>query len=315
VSASTSHLPHLFQLLTEIFIAHSIRHEATKQFRAVSILSAKFRWCLTGTPIQNSLTDLGALVKFLRVPLLETTAAFRYYIAHPIESEDRGDFSNLRSLLNSICLRRTNDILELPKPVTLLHQLELSRVEDEEYANIGETYRQEIGKAFSGHKTSEAYCGILRAILHLRLLCNHGTYNASSQDYNGELPPDPDEAITLLQQSDSAICAYCSCDITSIGKHDDPESGTLTVCSHILCGDCVPQYKVDLDKLKQGNKAQCPLCYALISQNFLALEGKGRIKGCSSPGSLDSFDFSEGYSSKLSTLLEDVENHLHKDKR
>jgi hypothetical protein len=275
---------------------------------------------LTGTPIQNSLGDLGALVKFLRVPLLEATTSFRHYIIHPIESGDRSGFSNLRLLLNSICLRRTNDILQLPKPTTLLRRLRLSSAEDEEYANIGETYRREIDKAVSGHKTAEAYCGILQAILRLRLFCNHGTYEKPLQDRNGGLPSDPDEAITLLQQSDDAICAYCSCDISSIGDQNDPESGTLTACSHILCADCVSQYMADLEKTRQGSKTQCPLCYSVTDQNFLTpKEGKrGRPKRTfsqGSPGILNSFDPDRGYSSKLSSLVEDIKDHLHKDKR
>lgn len=222
--------------------------------------------------------------------------------------------------MNSICLRRTNDILQLPKPTTLPRRLQLSCAEDEEYANIGETYRREIDKAVSGHKTAEAYCGILQAILRLRLFCNHGTYEKPSQDRNGGFPSDPDEAITLLQQSDEAICAYCSCDISSIGDQNDPGSGILTACSHILCADCVSQYIADLEKSRQGNKSQCPLCYLVTDQNFLTQkEGKrGRLKRTSSPGSAgvsNSFNPDRGYSSKLSALVEDIKEHLHKDKR
>src|SRR2546421_4056904 len=97
------------------FVAHYIRHQSTKQFRAVSTISAKYRWCLTGTPIQNSLEDLGALIKFLQVPLLDTTPAFRYYIVSPIESGHPTGFLGFRLLLKSLCLRRTNDVLGFPQ--------------------------------------------------------------------------------------------------------------------------------------------------------------------------------------------------------
>jgi SNF2 family DNA or RNA helicase len=50
-------------------MAHEIRNCSTKQFQAVHGLTAQHRWCLTGTPIQNSLEDLEALISFLRVPI------------------------------------------------------------------------------------------------------------------------------------------------------------------------------------------------------------------------------------------------------
>jgi len=275
---------------------------------------------LTGTPIQNVLDDLGALVRFLQVPLLEANSSFRTYIVQPVESGRSVGFSNLRLLLSSICLRRTNDLLQLPGATTLLHRLELSEIESTEYDRIEEVFRREIDKAVSGRKPAEAYNGILQALLRLRLLCSHGTYELALQDCKRGLPSDPDKALSLLQQSDEAICAYCSCDVALVGKPNDPESGALTVCSHLLCGDCLPQYEVDLKESRKGSKAQCPLCYQMIGLNFVELKkvGRGQILGSHSPLTLRAmnyFDTTEGYSSKLCVLLQDLESHMHKNKR
>lgn len=298
--------------------AHAIRHQSTVQFRAVSTMSSKIRWCLSGTPIQNSLNDLEALVKFLRVPLLETGSAFRNYITSPIEFGSSSGFHCLRLLLKSICLRRTNKILQLSEPITRLHQLNLAGVEDAAYANIGDTYRQEIDRAVSGRKTAEAYSGILQALLRLRLLCNHGTYEQLSQNLGSALPSDPEEALAFLQQSDDANCAYCSCDVTVIGKPNDPQSAEFTVCSHLLCSECLPQYEADLKETKVGKKAQCPLCGNVIVGGFIAANEKtGRKKapvGRISPGSLTFFDLNGGYSTKLSALLQDVESQEEGEK-
>jgi len=45
--------------------AHFIRSPTTYLHKRVAELDAKFRWCLTGTPIQNRLDDIGALFAFL----------------------------------------------------------------------------------------------------------------------------------------------------------------------------------------------------------------------------------------------------------
>lgn len=189
-----------------------------------------------------------------------------------------------------------------------------------EYGRIEEVFRREIDKAVSGKRPAEAYNGILKALLRLRLLCNHGTYELALQDCKRGLPSDPDRALSLLQQSDEAICAYCSCDVALVGKPNDLESGAFTVCSHLLCGDCLPQYEIDLKESRKGNKAQCPLCHQMIGLNFVELKevGKGQILGSHSPltlGAMNYFDTAEGYSSKLCVLLQDLESHMHKDKR
>ncbi|KAI1339050.1 SNF2 family N-terminal domain-containing protein [Xylariaceae sp. FL0016] len=94
--------------------AHIIRNWSTKHFKAVFSLSAHIRWCMTGTPIQNRLDDLGTLVKFLRIPVLEVPAVFHQYIsseAPTFKRSAKDGFPNLRLLLGSICLRRAQSIL------------------------------------------------------------------------------------------------------------------------------------------------------------------------------------------------------------
>jgi SNF2 family DNA or RNA helicase len=98
--------------------AHIIRRMTTKLFKATKKLRAKLRWCLTGTPIQNSLEDLAALINFIRSSPLEDLYMFKKHIISPLMKNSQKGVENLRQLLDSVCLRRTKQLLDLPEVVT-----------------------------------------------------------------------------------------------------------------------------------------------------------------------------------------------------
>ncbi|MCJ1385989.1 hypothetical protein MMC17_009114 [Xylographa soralifera] len=87
--------------------AHFIRDSMAKQSRAVHSLTAIHRWCLTGTPIQNRIEDLGALLIFLRVEPFDTRSTFKNYIANPINANKKRSMERLQLLVGAIALRRT----------------------------------------------------------------------------------------------------------------------------------------------------------------------------------------------------------------
>lgn len=286
-------------------LAHSIRHHRTKQFRAITALAASYRWCLTGTPIQNNLYDLGALIRFLRVPLLDNNATFRDHIANPIESGKAIGFTNLRTLLKSVCLRRTKDLLQLPKVEEITYELELSPQEKKIYRRIGESSKQLIDDVVSGRKTMDAYNIVLQAIVQLRLLCNHGTFGQTTRQSEATERLNLDESLALLQQTDEAICAICSCDVTSLNDQG-LNSGRFTTCSHLLCNGCFAQYEEDVERNRNGENSYCPICQESIE---LIVEEETQ------PCVINADDINIGQSTKLLKLLEDIHQVRYSDKR
>ncbi|RSM18248.1 hypothetical protein CDV31_002974 [Fusarium ambrosium] len=97
--------------------AHQIRNQSTKFFKVAAALESETRWCLTGTPIQNSLDDLRSLLKFLRFEPFCQPRIFEEYIVKPLRQNPEPGSStarNLRVLLKACCLRRTQALLQLP---------------------------------------------------------------------------------------------------------------------------------------------------------------------------------------------------------
>lgn len=266
--------------------AHSIRHQNTKQFRSVVTLSARHRWCLTGTPIQNALTDLGALVRFLRVPQLDGASDFHSHVAGPIEKRSLAGLQRLRALLQCICIRRTKDLLNLPEPIERIEPINLTDEECNRYRQIGEEHRKAIDEAINRRNPPDASSGLFRAILRLRMFCNTGLFGASVLDCHKE-----DEGLSLLEQGDQAVCTYCSCDVSSVAEKDSSSSGSFLSCSHLLCLDCLTQNKTSS---RSKNRVRCPVCQAVCSTK------KSPRDKVSIPTQLS------GYSSKLHALAQDI---------
>ena len=276
-------------------LAHTIRNQTTTFFHAVASLSAKIRWCLTGTPIQNQLEDLGALVRFLRVPFVSTPQEFRKNFVHPIEAGSSRGFENLRTLLKCICIRRTKDLLRLPDHQVVQYELQLSPAEESCYSQILASHKKAIDDTICGRKPSVAYRTIFQALLKLRMLCNHGSFQADDQDR-------AEKTLAILQEG-TASCAYCSEDVISDGAKEDSVAGQLPACSHIVCQGCIWRYEEDLERLSEGIEVACPLCKIPLKEDLERSENRSAI--FNPQASLPE----DGTSTKLSKLLEDVKEH------
>ncbi|KAI1808972.1 SNF2 family N-terminal domain-containing protein [Daldinia bambusicola] len=179
--------------------AHFIRNSHTRQFQASETLYTSRRWCLTGTPIQNKLEDLASLAQFLRLPNMETKAAFQRHILSPL-SEGGMDFAQpLRAYLEAYCLRRGEKCLNLPKSSHQNIELSFSIEEQRCYDNLLDEARRETDSLVSKGiemRTSKLFT----AMLKLRILCNLGTFRPTSKDI----------LLTELEQSYLEIgCEYC----------------------------------------------------------------------------------------------------------
>ena len=247
-----------------------IRNAATHQYRTVSDLCGLIRWCLTGTPIQNSLDDLGSLVSFLKVPVLGNAAQFRRHITQQASlTTKRGgqnpDFDNLRLLLGAVCLRRNRGILPLPPTQDCHREVRFSTHERQAYQRLGHRIREAIDVAVSGHKAKEAHQTVLEALLRMRIFCNNGDFLKDDAQPRG-IPlnnlalTEPEEFGSLLQQIGEAVCHYCSCDIVSFTQSGDNGSGIVTACYHAVCGECVGRFQRE-PQSGESVSTSCPICH------------------------------------------------------
>ncbi|KIN01309.1 hypothetical protein OIDMADRAFT_103925 [Oidiodendron maius Zn] len=93
--------------------AHTIKNRNAKATIACCALRSEYRWCLTGTPMQNNLDELQSLIKFLRIKPYDDLREWKDQIDRPMKN-GRGDIAikRLRHYLKIFMKRRTKDILK-----------------------------------------------------------------------------------------------------------------------------------------------------------------------------------------------------------
>ncbi|EKQ69850.1 DNA/RNA helicase, superfamily II, SNF2 family [Leptolyngbyaceae cyanobacterium JSC-12] len=154
--------------------AQNIKNPEAKQSQAVRQIEAQFRIALTGTPVENRLTELWSILDFLNPGYLGPKNFFQRRFATPIERYgDTASLQTLKSLVQPFILRRLKtdkDIIQdLPEKQEMAVFCGLSEEQASLYQHMVEKSLQEI-EASEGIQRK----GIILALLtKLKQICNH----------------------------------------------------------------------------------------------------------------------------------------------
>ena len=134
--------------------AHTIKNRDTQTSKAAMKLQADFRLMLTGTPLQNHLSEIWNLFQFANPDLLGSYQQFTDRFILPIERDHNQERQRLlRRLLSPFLLRRTKDdvLNELPEKTEITLRVELSAEEQALYDNLRQ---QAIANLEEGSKST-----------------------------------------------------------------------------------------------------------------------------------------------------------------
>ncbi|ETS83639.1 hypothetical protein PFICI_05515 [Pestalotiopsis fici W106-1] len=243
--------------------AHTIRNASSGQFQAAMKLSANIRWCITGTPIQNSIHDLASLFKFLRIPYLEDDRTFRKHIIGQTSVSgaiSRQGLENLKLVLGAVCIRRSSLLVAESDVLYKEIRVDLTPIERGGYASIGMSIKKSLDATVSSHKCGGASRMLLRGILKLRQFCNNGGRQICSSSGHGDSMDTLDEKISLLEQSSETTCALCLTSVLVNGEFDPMRLPQLTCCDALICGSCVPQLRSQTSSAGTLEATPCVVC-------------------------------------------------------
>jgi SNF2 family DNA or RNA helicase len=268
--------------------AHTIRNRSSKLFQAAKALKARHRWCLTGTPIQNSVEDLGALVEFLRVEPFDNPMIFKNTFTDSGYPSDGARWERLRSLFQCIALRRTKGSigadLDLPPRHEFIQAVDLNQDERRVYDMIGHHFRLAIG---AGAPSSNTFSLILR----LRQVCDHG------RDLLPLALRDWLDRVDLVTSQDLPGLMTCEmCDITIGGAESSCE---VLQCLHQVCQACIRGEGTTAGRSRNA-RPTCPICDTSMADS-------GGSSPSSTTASSQAGFASYEPSSKVKALLQNLE--------
>ncbi len=159
--------------------AQTIKNPKSKQSIAIrdisqSLKNSPLRIALTGTPIENRVSELWAMMNFLNPKVLGAENFFNQRYKLPIEHYgDISSFKDLKIRVNPFILRRIKTdksiISDLPKKIEILEWIKLNKEQEELYNKIVEKSLHEI-KATSPNLRNSKTLGLLT---RLKQICNH----------------------------------------------------------------------------------------------------------------------------------------------
>lgn len=171
-----------------IFIdeAQYIKNPNSLNAKSVKFLKGHHRFALTGTPIENSLSELWSIFDFIMPSYLFNHNRFIKKFEKPILKEDEEALTDLNRRITPFILRRMKkDVLhELPDKLEEKIVTDMSSEQKKVYLSYMDNIRNEIYSEINDNGYEKSKIKILAALTRLRQICCHPA--TFLENYNGE---------------------------------------------------------------------------------------------------------------------------------
>lgn len=168
---------------------HTLKNPRTQVARAARDLDAGFRIALTGTPIENSLDDLWAILRVVTPRMFPVKAVFRRRFTRAVESGDDGALRRLRTAVSPVMLARTKERAAGALPPKIDNPV-LCDLSDEQARRYDACLARAADEGFG--TGLERHGRLLSVLTALKQVCNHpalvdGAVSSWEQGRSGKL--------------------------------------------------------------------------------------------------------------------------------
>ena len=153
--------------------SQQIKNKESKIFKSINSITAAHKVSLSGTPIENSLSDLWSQMEFINPGMLGGFSFFKEKYMEPIEkNQDKVRVAELKSLIDPFILRRTKEQVakDLPKISEQILYSELLPDQEKQYQSLKSAARNDL-LGIDPAKQNKIH--IINILMKLRQLANH----------------------------------------------------------------------------------------------------------------------------------------------
>ncbi|KPI45778.1 DNA repair protein RAD16 [Cyphellophora attinorum] len=260
--------------------AHSIKSRTTGVARACFALNADYKWCLSGTPVQNRIGEFFSLLRFLELAPFACyfckqcrcaelhwsqdhkkactsckhtgfnhVSVFNQEILNPITNsgsdvERKEALAKLRLITDRIMLRRLKrdhvSSMELPPKDVVIHNEFFGEIEQDFSNSIMKNSTRKFDTYVAQGVMLNNYANIFGMIMQMRQVANH-----------------PDLILRKNAEGGQNVLVCCICD-------EPAEEAIRSRCHHEFCRQCAKNYIQAFDG-KGDSDAECPRCHIPLS--------------------------------------------------
>ncbi len=189
--------------------AQFIKNPAAKQSQAVRSIVAPRRVALTGTPVENRLSELWSIMDFLNPGYLGGSGMFRKRFSLPIERHrDQNKMVKLRSMVSPFILRRVKTdptvVSDLPSKIESKEWCALTPEQAKLYESCVQRMLMDVDQSEGIHRRGL----VLAALIKLKQICNHPAQMLKESDPQFGKVIDPmrsGKCVRLLEQTSELI--------------------------------------------------------------------------------------------------------------
>ena len=274
--------------------ANRIKNKKTQLAKSIYNLKSIYKWCLTGTPIENSINDLFSLLCFLGYKPWSNIFFWEKYVLNPLyKFKCKKAFKLLNYITKSVILRRSKnnykEILGLKDIEFFNVFVELDEMEKKGYEKKKKDSIIELDLEFKKKNVLHIY----EVILRLRQLVDHEELPALShkpvnlnlilENINDFLLKKLDDKIKKNEKFDVnkkidfrnsdyvlwkikenenefKVCFLCK---------EDYDEVIITFCLHKFCKICIYKFLI--------SESKCPICKEYLKKNDIFIFPKLKI--------------------------------------
>lgn len=266
---------------TVIDEAQCIKNRNTKAALASCCIDSTYRWCMSGTPMMNNVSELHSLLRFLRIRPYCELERFNAVFTRPLKSASTSAqnkaMQQLQVLLKAVLLRRTKTsqidgkpILQLPSRITEEVHAVFSNDEQELYQALETRTQLQFNKYLKAGTVGRNYSNVLVLLLRLRQACCHphllSDFSVDVNASTGELDLIANakefgkEVVIRLKDNENLECPVC------IDAVENPI--IFFPCGHSTCAECFARISDPALAVRLGHDGsvdvKCPNCRSKV---------------------------------------------------